>query len=914
MLSLGAGAIVGHYRVESRLGGGGMGVVYLAEDLRLGRKVALKFLPDSVGRDDAAVARFRREARAASALNHPGICTIHEIAEHDGRPFIAMERLAGRSLREVLADGPLPLDRLLALAIEIADALEAAHDAGVVHRDIKPGNIFVTERGHAKILDFGLATFESVVSSNASAVATVPEAAHLTSPGTTLGTAAYMSPEQVRGERVDKRTDLFSFGVTLYEAATGLLPFRGSTSAVVTHEILSRVPERPMSLRPDLPPELDRLIGRAIEKDRDERYQSSAEIRADLVRLTRDRQTPQPAAEIAPVSSPAGSAAPRSTAPHSSSSDAQIVAALLRRHRLVAAAAAMVFVAIAGGLYVAFTGRGAPSSPAASSASPRYDIEQLTVSGNAMAPAISPDGRFVVYVQMNDNSTSLRLRQVATGSDTQLVTPEAGVTVGFPTVTTDGGFVDYLRWRPGSPRTLERVPFLGGTPRTIIDDLDSPIGWSPDGARMAFIRYDGVRTELVVANADGTGQRVLARRDVPSSFLSIFIVGSPPVRPAWSPDGRTIALYEIGDFDPRVVFIDVARGVETVREAGSGYMPRGLAWLESASLVLGQPKEEGQRVQLWRMSYPDGAVTTLTNDLNSYIGVDVDGARSNLVTSRREMRTSLWVGDAAGLGGTEIVPPTLFTGRFVWVSWAGPRLLYYTTDSGRASAAAVRPEGGPAEDVAPPGPNLLSGAGTSDGRTLVFAKRSDGLWKTDGAGRSPVQLGKDGTFDVLITPDDRHVVFLATRDGVESPWVLPIEGGQAAKIFDGPVGWGTLDAAADGRLVFSSRGTLVICDLPTCANRREVRVPPNYGGRPRWTPDGRRIAYIEGSGTNLWSIGADGGAPRQLTRFPANAPGRSIATFAWSRDGKRLAIAHATTTSDIVLLKGLRALAEPTAR
>jgi len=276
------------------------------------------------------------------------------------------------------------------------------------------------------------------------------------------------------------------------------------------------------------------------------------------------------------------------------------------------------------------------------------------------------------------------------------------------------------------------------------------------------------------------------------------------------------------------------------------------------------------------------------------------------VTTRRETRTSVWVGDAAGAAGTEVVPPTLFTGRFVWVSWAGARLLYNTTDSGRAAVAVMRP-GNAAEDLAPQGPNVLSGAGTSDGRTLVFAKRADGLWRTDAAGRSPVQLSTHGSFDVRVTPDDRHVVFLATGRNVESPWIVPIDGGEATEVFDRPANWGSMDVSPDGRLLVTSEGRMVICDLPACASRREAPLPANFGGRhTRWMPDGQRIAYIEAGGANLWSVGADGEPPRPLTRFPADASGRAIAAFAWSRDGQRLAIVHATTTSDIVLVRGLQ--------
>jgi len=894
---------ISHYKIVRELGSGGMGVVYEAEDLTLGRRIALKFLPQDMALNTQSLERFRMEARTASSINHENICTIYEIGEHEGRPFIAMELLEGEPLSARLLARPFTNDQLLDVAIQVADALDAAHRKGIIHRDIKPANIFITSRGRAKVLDFGLAKLAKEHEQVAVATGATLDSPMLTSPGATVGTVAYMSPEQARGEEVDARTDLFSFGAVLYQTATGRLPFDGPTSAVIFHAILEKNPASPTDLNPMLPPQLSEVILKCLEKDPDLRCQSAAELRADLKRIKRASSSSGKLTSASAVQAQTSPTQP------SSAADAPSAVVAHQQQRLHTRLIVRLIIAavIVGGISVyKYLSRSTTTINPLS-----MQISKLTENGGAIAGAVSPDGRYAAYIKRGEQQ-SLWVKQIATGSEAQVVPPGPGWFGNrHPTFTPDGNYIYYEHNDPtseGGEIALYSVPSLGGTSQRILDDVDTPIAFSPDGRQMAFGHFDagpGNKPQLVVANSDGTNRRVIAEREalaVGASFLS------------WSSDAKFIAAaqYQLTKDSLSSVLIFTPNGA-LVKSFPYSFLVDGVAWLPDSSGFFLQVRagEMNLRPQIKFQPYPSGTLQNVTNDLNEYHTITVTADGKALVTVQELESSAVFIGSVPPKLPAEIklnpTPVTQGQADGGWVHWSQEGKIYYQDNA--LHSFRINPDGSSRTQV--PDRETMGLYPMSCGTdALVFAKFRDNtlnLFRQDLTTGEMKQLTFERDAEGPICTKDGKFVYYIDYFGPDLKRISSA-GGQPETIAQG-VASGAALSPDNRRLAFfqatEHKKTIVVQDLDGGNKIFFPTVGTTHS--PGWAPDARALilAKATGAGSNLFYQPLDGSKPTQLTHFDSEPMG--IADYSFSPDGKQIAITRGRVNdSDLVMFSNFR--------
>ena len=905
------GQTISHYRILEKLGGGGMGVVYKAEDLELGRFVALKFLPDELAREPQALERFRREARAASALNHPNICTIHEIGRQDGQNFIVMEFLEGATLKHRIAGRPIDLETLLSLAIEIADALDAAHSKGIVHRDIKPANIFVTTRGHAKVLDFGLAKFAPRAEGGNEGETRSVSDQNLTSPGSAVGTVAYMSPEQVRGKELDARTDLFSFGAVLYEMATGTLPFRGDTTGLLFDAILNRGFQPPVRLNPDLPMELERIIDKALEKDCDLRYQHAADMRTDLKRVKRDsgsaREHSQAAIAVAPQQvvppqpPPTPNIPPDADTRHPSGSSAIVAAASKNKGKALGLAAMLILLMVAAGYGVyhfLFSNRLAQSGHEA--------ITQISHWHKPISYArLSPDGHTIAFTSYTQGYEQIFVMLTSGGEPLQLTSDEGSkVLNGF---SADGTQIYYERqlgaWE------VWAIPTLGGTSsRLVAGRYATP---SPDGKSLFYINLQ--TGKVMQAALDGSNakpifggeevglvpQQVLAFPDGHSFLLAGTLEASPGAVPA-SDEGTPAGTLQINRFD----FFS-HKSAELGRISGSAIS---MAWGEPGKTLL-LDRDVNGIINLWQYNLADKSMTQLTfgpgpdyfpmkdptgkgiyfingkqsgylsvYDLRTKSSADIvsdlayqptisnNGRRLMYVLEPERGQHELWVSDMDGNNKVKLTtsPDPINTGTW---SPDDSQLTFWKDEGGKSLMFAISADGSHMRQIA----NFLAYCSNviwsrTGGEFYVsgFLKSRDPamqVWRLRGDGSPPEPLANDCGILTDASRDGKHL--LTAKSAGDQTGILDLSLGEGKC---SPIAPDVLTFiphfSSDGKSVLytiSNRGEVVLYRLPwldgkaTGKPQPVLKLPfafPQFfsGNAYDFTRDASKIAYVRPGG------------------------------------------------------------------
>ena len=921
-----AGSQIGVYQLLEPLGRGGMGEVHLALDTRLGRKVAIKLLPEAFTTDPGRVKRFAQEARAASALNHPNIITIHEIgeteAENGSLRYIVTEYVEGETLRQRMAGAPqqrINAAEAIEIAAQIAAALSAAHEAGITHRDIKPENVMVRRDGIVKVLDFGLAKL------------TEPSASELDSPeldspgldskgstlikdgtisGVVMGTPRYMSPEQARGEKVDSRTDIFSLGVTLYEVITGRVLFVGAAPDKMIAAILHDEPPPFTEYAPETLPEMQRLVGKALRKNRDDRYQMIKDLLLDLKGLKQDLELEAREASIRSGRTGAASA----------TSGAQYLISKIKRHKRGTLLALAIVAGITFGRYrLIGLNPSRLATPAPANQAIKFD--RLITNGKAVTAAISPDGKYLAYAEREGGKQSLWVRQTSVASAAQNIRPPADTTYQWLSFSRDGDNLYYLTedsYDSNSvSKTLYQIPVFGsGTPTKVLSNIWSTVALSPDGKRLAFVRWGFNQSEraLMLANADGSGEQKLATRNYPSAFLRDL---------AWSPDGKIIACgsanYDESSLET-VTAVSVTDGTQRQITSPKWVDVRSMEWLADSSGLIMQASDpaDAVRSQLWRLSYPDGEARKLTNDLNIYHGVSMAANSDRLVTMNAEYSVNIWIApyDKAGRA-IQVTSGTNIEEGQLGLSWTPDgKIVYTSTASGTCDIWIIDADGSHKKRLtAGVGGNFFPSV-SPDGRYVVFNSDRTGvddIWRMDVNGGDPKQLTRGQlAARPYCSPDGRWIVYMNRSSGQVTLWKVSIGGGAPLQLTSNDKPSSTPAISPDGKLLSyfgmnkQNQPALNIIPFVGEAISKTIDLPPSVrvNKNHAWTSDGGAVIYSQSIGdvSNLWKRPLDGGAPTQLTDFKSGG----IGWFALSRDGKQLALSRGIPGGEVVLISNFR--------
>jgi len=915
---LNVGERVSHYTILNFIGRGGMGEVYRARDEETGGEVALKLLPAGVTNDPERVRRFRHEARAAALIAHDNVAQVYAVKEESGRWFITLEYVDGITLRARLAE-PLSLTEAMDIAGQVAHALHAAHSRNVLHRDLKPENVMLRRDGRVKILDFGLAKLtKPILAAHKDAHATAPSNLltdrTATEPGIILGTSLYMSPEQARGTEVDERTDIWSFGVLLYEMLAGTPPFRGATSMDTLAAVLTAEPKPLNELVPRLPASLSRLVHRALRKEPKDRQQSSAELLEEL-RLVSHAQDATVAERWENVSARfenEASAEQPTQELHVQTASRRNVSGGRGMFLLLGALilAASIFVVGFYGLW----GESQPEVNRRSASSRNMRFDRLTATGKAGdVVAISPDGKRVAHVAADAGRLSLRVKAVGAPGELQIVSP-AEVAYWGVTFSHDGNRMYYVvKEKNSTIGVLYGVSAAGGEePHKLVENVDGPVALSPDDREVAFVRRHPVQKEdvLMIARADGTGERQLAARKFPNSFSFCG--------PSWSPDGKTIAvgagLIDSGGL-LGVELISVADGRETTLAQPRWRNLDGLVWLgDSSELLLSAAEGNSSSFQLWGISYPGGELRRVTNDLHDYHSLGITADSGTLVTVLFDQLSNVWTTPP---GADEAQATQISSGRYdgyFGVAWTPDgRIVYGSMASNKPDIWIMEADGTQAKQLTDSAELTRTPVVSPDGRSIFFVRNKNeapDIWKMGIDGSDAKPLTNSGANWPATSPDGRWVAYTSVGTANRlTLWRVPVDGGDAAQLTD----------KLSLKPMISPDGKWIACvyrDAQT--SPWKIAVIPSEGGAPlkifdiprpynqiiRWSPGADALAYLDAQQgvSNVWFQPMDGGRPKRLTNFRTG----QIFAYDWSRDGKQLACARGTETRDVILIKDFR--------